>query len=351
VIQKAPLLLALLLPLAASAEGPLPAAPRVKVVRVSEVQAAQQETTTGSLFPSRMLPQGFEVGGKLVVSKVGRGETVKAGQLLGVLDMEIVNAQVAQASAGLAAAEAGAALAVDVAGRNEKLKAEGTVSDVQARQVDAQARAAEAQVKVARAALSQAQAARRRHQLFAQFGGTLVEAPDQVGGMVGPGTPVYVLQQLDLLLLKTTIPESMLGAVRAGTKVRVESVGGGSVTDAATVKVVIPSADPQSRRIPVEITVPNKDARFVANTLARVTFPLGAAQQAFLVPATALGSTGGEFVLAVNGDQVRRVRVTVTQRGAKECTVLAAEPLREIVDYPTPGLSDGMKIARREGQP
>ena len=350
-IPKPWLLAAVLVPLVSAAEGPLPAAPRVRVVRVAEVQAAQQETTTGSLFPSRMLPQAFEVGGKLVISKVGRGDTVKAGQLLGVLDMEIVNAQVAQASAGLAAAEAGAALAVDVAGRNEKLKAEGTVSDVQARQVDTQARAAEAQVKVARAGLLQAQAARRRHQLFAQFSGTLVDAPDQVGGMVGPGMPVYVLQQLDPLVLKTTVPESLLSAIRPGMRIRVESVGGRAATDAASVKVVIPSADPQSRRIPVEITVPNRDGRFVANTLARATFPVGAVQQAFVVPATALGSAGGESVLAVSGDQVRRVPVTVTQRGAKECTVIPAEPLREIVDYPAPGLSDGMKISRREAQP
>jgi RND family efflux transporter MFP subunit len=341
----------LLLPLVASAEGPLPAPPRVKVVPVTEVRATQQEVATGSLFPSRMLPQGFEVGGKLVVSRVSRGDTVKAGQLLGVLDMEIASAQVAQASAGVAAAEAGASLAVDVAGRNEKLKAEGTVSDVQARQVDTQARAAEAQLKVARAALQQAQAARRKHQLFAQFSGVLVDAPDQVGGMVGPGMPVYVIQQLDPLLLKTTIPETLRPYVRPGLRVRVESVAGTASSADATIKVVIPSADPQSRRIPVEITVPNKDGRFVANTLARVTFSMGDAQQAFIVPATALGSSGGEFVMAVQGNAVRRVGVTVTQRGAKEVTVLSTEPLREVVDYPTPGLKDGMQITRREGQP
>jgi RND family efflux transporter MFP subunit len=341
----------MLLPLVATAEGPLPAPPRVKVVPVTEVRATQQEVATGSLFPSRMLPQGFEVGGKLVVSKVSRGESVKAGQLLGVLDMEIASAQVAQAAAGVAAAEAGAALAVDVAGRNEKLKAEGTVSDVQARQVDTQARAAEAQLKVARATLQQAQAARRKHQLFAQFSGVLVDAPDQVGGMVGPGMPVYVIQQLDPLLLKTTIPETLRPYVRPGLRVRVESVAGTATSDEATIKVVIPSADPQSRRIPVEISVPNKDGRFVANTLARVTFSMGEAQQAFIVPATALGSSGGEFVMAVQGNAVRRVGVTVTQRGAKEVTVLTGEPLREVVDYPTPGLKDGMQISRREGQP
>jgi RND family efflux transporter MFP subunit len=225
------------------------------------------------------------------------------------------------------------ALAVDVAGRNEKLKAEGTVSDVQARQVDTQARAAEAQLKVARAALQQAQAARRKHQLFAQFSGVLVDAPDQVGGMAGPGMPVYVIQQLDPLLLKTTIPETLRPYVRPGLRVRVESVAGTATSEDAILTVVIPSADPQSRRIPVEITIPNRDGRFVANTLARVTFSMGEAQQAFIVPSTALGSSGGEFVMAVQGSAVRRVAVTVTQRGAKEVTVLAAEPLREVVDF------------------
>jgi membrane fusion protein, multidrug efflux system len=321
---------------------------KLKVVKATEVRTSGREAGTGSLFPSKMLPVGFEVGGRLVLSKVQRGEVVKAGQLLGALDQEIIDAQVAQAEAGLAAAEAGAALAADVAGRNEKLKAEGSVSDVQNRQADTQAKAAMAQVQQAKAGLAQARAGKRRHAVAATFSGTVIDAPDQVGGMVGPGAPVYIVQQLDPLILKTTITEGMRGHVKAGLKVKVESVGGSASTTDAVVKVVINSADPQSRRVPVEIVVPNVDGRFVANTLARVYFPASQERVAYTIPATALGSTGGEHVYAVDdAGAARRVSVQVVERNPKEVTVVPTEPLTNVVDYPTAGLVDGTKVTQR----
>jgi len=190
-----------LVPLIASlalAEGPL-SAPRLRIVAARPVNASTREAVTGQLGPSKLLPLGFEVGGRLQTSRASKGDVVKAGQPLGNLDPEIINAQVAQAEAGLMAAEAGAALALDVATRNEKLKAEGSVSDLQYRQTDTQARAARAQVAQAQAGLAQARAGQRRHFLSAPFNATVVDAPDNTGGMVGPGMPVYILMQVNLV--------------------------------------------------------------------------------------------------------------------------------------------------------
>ena len=72
------------------AEGPVDVAPRVKVVKATAVSSANVDSVTGSLFASKMLPIGFEVGGRLQFSKVQRGDEVKAGQLLGSLDTEII---------------------------------------------------------------------------------------------------------------------------------------------------------------------------------------------------------------------------------------------------------------------
>jgi len=332
--------------------GALPAAgtsmstmPSLKLVKAKPASATRRETTTGSFFPSRMLPLGFEVGGRLAVSRVHKGENVRAGQLLGLLDPEIVNAQVAQAEAGVQAAEAAAALAEDVAQRNEKLKTEGGVSDLQQRSAQTQAKQAEAQVLAAKAALAQAKAARRRHDLKAPFAGTLIDAPDQTGGMVGPGMPVYILQDLDPLVVKTTIPEHLRPMVKPGLKVRVESVAAPVSTDDAVVKVVLPSADPQTRRVPVEVTVPNPKGKFVANTLARVIIPVSEQGDAYTIPSTALGTTGGEHVFVVDGKSVlHRVPVTVLERTRQEVTLLAERPLDKVVDYPSSSLSEGMKV-------
>jgi RND family efflux transporter MFP subunit len=325
-----------------------PAAPKLRFVKVREVRSSSRETVTGQLFPARMLPMTFEVGGRLALSRVQKGEVVKAGQLLGSLDTEIADAQVAQAEAGVAQAEAAAGLALDVAGRNEKLRAEGSVSDVQNRQADVTAKQAQAGLALAKAQLAQAKAGRKRHELRALFAGTLTDAPDTVGGMIGPGTPVYVVMQLDPLVVKVTVPENLRGAIKPGLKVRVESVSSNASTDEATVKVVIPSADPQTRRVPVEVSVPNAAGAFLANTLARVVFPVGEAQHASVIASTALNSTGGDHVYAVLSDgTLKKIFVTVVERRASEIVVSSPEPLDTIVDYPTTALVEGTKVTQR----
>jgi len=339
--------LALLISAPVFAEGPL-TAPQVRIVAARPITASTRESVTGQLGPSRLLPLGFEVGGRLQVSRVSKGDLVKAGQPLGNLDPEIINAQVAQAEAALMAAEAGAALALDVATRNEKLKAEGSVSDLQFKQTDTQAKAAKAQVAQAQAGVAQARAGQRRHFLSAPFSATVVDAPDNVGGMLGPGMPVYVLMQLDPLVLKVTVPEKIRESIKAGLKVRVEATGSGAATDDAVVKVVLPSADPQTRRVPLEITVPNSDGRFVANTLARVTISLGEPKAAVVIPSTALASTGGEHVFAVDEVGVlKKVPVKVMERGNTTVTVLTQVPVKQVVDYPTSALVEGTKVTQR----
>lgn len=322
--------------------------PRLKLVPAKPVTSSARESVTGQLGPSRLLPLGFEVGGRLAISRVNKGEVVKAGAALGNLDTEVIDAQVAQAEAGVMAAEAAAALATDVAARNEKLKAEGSISDVQSKQTETQAKAAQAQVLQARAGLAQAKAGQKRHYLRAPFTGTLVDAPDNVGGMVGPGTPVFILMQLDPLVLKATIPESSRTLIKPGLKVRVEAVASSASSDEAQVKVVLPSADPQTRRVPIEIVVPNGDGRFVANTLAKLTLPMGEAKAAVVIPATALGNSGGDHVFSVDaGGSLKRVPVTVMERNAGSVIVVPAEPVKEVVDYPTPSLVEGTKVTQR----
>lgn len=331
---------------AAAADGPI-TAPKVRLVAAKPVQSSATEEVTGQLGPSKLLPLGFEVGGRLAASRVSKGDQVKAGQALGSLDTEIIDAQVAQAEAGLAAAEAAAALAQDVAGRNEKLKAEGSVSDVQSRQAETQAKASAAQVAQAKAGLAQAKAGQRRHHLRALFAGTVIDAPDNVGGMVGPGTPVYIIMQLDPLILKATISEKYKSQVAAGQRVKVEAVGSDAKVDDAIIKVVLPSADPQTRRVPVEVLVPNADGRFVANTLAKLTLSVGGEKSAVLIPPTALGMMGGAHVLVVDaGGKLKRVKVTVLERTSAQVTVVPEEPVKQVVEYPST-LVEGTKVTQR----
>ncbi len=321
---------------------------QVQLAKVRATKIAAKSEVTGALQPAKALQFGFEVGGRLAQILVKKGAPVAAGQVIAKLDPEIADAQVAQAEAALKAAEAGAAVAADGAARTAQLRATNNISDQQATAAENQSHAADAQVLAAKAQLAQARAARRRHDLHTPFAGVLVEAPDQIGAFVGPGSVLFVVEQLDPLVLHATAAESDRPLLTLGAKVRVASAASDVTTDEARISSIIPSADAQTRRVPVEISVPNKQGRFTAHTLARAFLPLGAQEPALAVTASALASTGGDHLYVVGeGGSVRRVQINVIDRGAKEIVFRANEPIDQVVDYPAVDLETGSKVAVR----
>jgi RND family efflux transporter MFP subunit len=319
--------------------------PAVSVTEVKSVKSAPREEITGALNPAKELKVGFEVGGRLSRILAKKGSPVAEGQVIAQLDPELADAQVLQAEAAVKAADAQAAIAADVANRNAELAKSNTISEAQLRNTTSSAAAAAAQLQAAKAQLAQARANRRRHDLRAPFGGVLIDAPDQVGATVAPGTSLFTIEQLDPLVLKLTVSDTARALLKVGTRVRVESVGAGASTEEAWVRAVIPSADAATRRIPVEIVVPNEDWRFTAHTLGRAVLPMGASEDVLTAPASALLSQGGDHVYAVVTDEVKRVPVQVIERGAQQVVFKAAQPVEKVVDYPAPDLQDGARVS------
>jgi membrane fusion protein, multidrug efflux system len=328
---------------AAAAAAP---APVVQLVGTQSAQATPSEEVTGTLYPSQGLQAGFEVGGRLESVLVKKGQAVKKGQVLATLNAEVASAQVAQAEAAVAAAEAGAAMAEDVAARNARMQEAGSVSDIQNLSMATTARQAKAQLLAAKAQLAQARAALRRHELKAPFAGTIIDAPEQVGATVAPGTALFTLEALDTLILKTTVAQAARARLQQGGKVRVEAIGGAASSAEAQVRIILPSADLATRRVPVEIAVPNADGRFVAHTLARAVLAMGEEQQVQVVPSSALATANGDHVFVVSSaGEVRRVEVQVIERRPQEVLLKAATVLDKVVNHPLSGLQDGTRVS------
>lgn len=266
----------------------------IEVTRVVAVQHMASVLITGTLEPLRAVDLGFEVGGQ--ISSVGGriGDRVVAGQTLATLDRATVGAQSAQTSAGVSAAEAGLAMARDRLSRVEPLARSGAVSQADLIAARSAVALAEAQLSQARAARRLTASARREHTLRAPFAGVLTRVPSGPGGVVGPGVPVFRIEDLSVLRLRGTIAEDQIDFARVGSSVRLEPSG-----RRGTVRAVVRSLDPMTRRAPIEIEVENADGALVGNAFVRAVLMAGTMTTALRIPATARRPDGNVATVSI----------------------------------------------------
>jgi membrane fusion protein, multidrug efflux system len=222
----------------------------------------------GDLRPETGADLAFKFAGQLHRVRVERGQRVKAGQLLAALADQEARAQLVQAEAAMAQAQAQLALAQDSEARAAILVGANAAPG-------SQAVAVRLQTEVARAALRQAEAARdlaaavlANHQLKAPFDGEIVKVPDGTGQILAAGMALFRLETLDRLVLRATVPAVDIDRIQVGAVVRVQTSHGSAVL--GTVRNVVRSLD-SSRRAPVEVSVPNRDNALIAGSYVRAT--------------------------------------------------------------------------------
>jgi RND family efflux transporter MFP subunit len=291
-------------------------------------------TLTGALEPVLAADLGFEVGGRLLRVDVALGQQVREGQVLGVLDRASIVAQQAASSAGVRVAEANHAMIRDRVQLLEELTRSGAAPARDLTAARQQLQLAEAQVDQARAAARAAATTSADHTLRAPFAGVVTRVPSGPGAVVGPGVPVFRVERLDELRLHTTVAEEDLEFVRVGAVARIEAVNARASTREAkaftgTVRSVVRSLDPATRRAPVEFTVPNSDGALVAHALVRAYLETGPAVAALRVPGEARRADGTVFVVDPEGRvAARHVVASLGADGAWLVTEgLAAEDL------------------------
>lgn len=333
---------ALALPACRRAEGAPAVGPRpepARAVRLSEpekVRFAPQILATGSLEAQSATPLAFAVAGTLERILVQRGQSVEEGAPLGRLDADMARAAVAQAEAGLRAAQAQARLAQDAFERATVIRRHDGGSEAQMVQAEAQRDLAAGQALAAAAQLEQARVNLARHTVRAPFAGVLTRVPDGPGVTVAAGATLFTLEATRTLTLRTSLTQEEAAGVRPGTRVSVAVPATGARTDEASVRVVVPSVDAATGRVPVEVTVPNGDGRFLAHAFARATFPAGPPRDAWRVPAASLVQREGAFAVWVAGPDGRA--------RALPARVLGQEGESALVEPGPDGWPDGLRV-------
>lgn len=235
----------------------------VRVGVVSQQTPAGGARYSGSIEPNTRVDLAFKVGGYIqTIHQVGGrlvqdGDHVARGTVLARVRMLDYDTKVAQARSQLAEAEAGAARAKESFDRASALYASKSIPrpDFEAAKGDYEM--VQAKVAGAAAIVREAQNAANDTALVAPLDAVVLKRLIEVGSLVGPGVPGFVLADTRRVKVVFGAADRILPSVRVGApqQVTTEAVPGrvfqGRITR------ISPVADPLTRLFTVEVTIPN----------------------------------------------------------------------------------------------
>jgi len=284
-------------------------------------------TANGNIAAWQEASIGAESSGlRLAEVLVNVGDVVQRGQLLARFAMESIQADVAQARAGVNEASASALEATANADRVRTLQGTGTFSGQQINQYLTAEQTARARVESAKAALA-AQALRLKYtEVRAPDSGVISARSATVGAVVANGTELFRLIRQGRLEWRAEVTSTELSHMLPGTQATVTSASGAQRT--GRVRMVAPTVDPQTRSGLVYVDLPNdpkadNPAGFKAGMFARGEFALGNSQ-ALTVPQQAVVVRDGfNYAFRLNTDQrVSQIKLQIGRRIGDRIEVL-----------------------------
>ena len=292
-----------------------PAKPALSVV-VTRPQRATIPVTTnanGNIAAWQEASIGTEANGlRLAEVRVNVGDVVKRGQVLATFSPDTMQADLLQARAAVAEAEATLGDAAANAERAKGLRATGALSEAMINQYVTAERTARARLDAQRAALQARQL---------KVGQTAVVAPDAgvnssrratVGAVLPGGQVVFRLIRQGRLEWRAEVASSDLAQITAGARVTVTPAGGAPIV--GSVRTVAPTVDPQTRNGIVYVDLPAPGSAR-AGMFARGEFEAGSASALTLPQSAVQLREGFSYVFRIGPDnKVAQTKIEVGRR-------------------------------------
>jgi HlyD family secretion protein len=396
------LTLALLLALAActkkEAEKPEPIAP-VQVAPVTTDTIRKLVEADAILYPVDQSPIVPKITAPVAKFNVNRGDHVRAGQIVAVLENRdlvaaaaAAKAQTEQADSNLRATS-GANLpdqimkaTTDVNAAREQLDATQKVLESRRKLLEqgalarklvddqqvavAQARAqyqsaqehlralqavgkeeqikgAQAQVDVAKAQFNSAEAQVAYSEVRSPIAGVVADRPLYPGEVAQPGTPLMTIMNISSVVARANVPQNQAMSVKVGQSATIKLTGESSGIP-AKVTVVSPATDPASTTVQVWVQAANPGERLKPGASVRVTIVTGVLKDVTVIPAAAIlpGEDGGTVVDTIGADStIHQKKVEVGVREPDKVEILSGvSPGDQVVVVGGMGLDDKAKV-------
>jgi Cu(I)/Ag(I) efflux system membrane fusion protein len=183
------------------------------------------------------------------------------------------------------------------------------------------------------ARIEQSGRVRRTVTIRSPASGIVVEKTAVVGGRVMPGMDLFRIADLSSVWVEGQVFEKDMGAIRLGQRARVTfEAYPGEVFDAG-VTFVYPSVAMESRTGRVRLALANPGGRLKPGMYARVELEVGGAQEALMIPRSAVHTTGERslvFVRQADGSLAHR-EVTGGRITGDDVEVLSGLAAGEVV--------------------
>ena len=279
---------------------------RVEVVKPKALATDRALELPGTIKPLEETKLYPRTNGYVRRWLVDIGDKVKEGQLLAEIDTPELDAQISQARAQLASAQAAVKQAVanrdyarSSSNRYEGLAQQQLISKSQVEQQQAAAATGDANLSAAQANVTAAEANLRRltdskafASVTAPFAGTITTRTIDRGSLVADNgtTPMFTLVATDPIRVFLDVPQNVAPSVTPGTAatITVREYGGrafvGKVTRASG------ALDPALHTMQTEVQVPNSDGALLPGMFSTAAITLPVPHKVVEIPATALYS-------------------------------------------------------------
>lgn len=278
----APLSRAALLLLAAgcghpAAEAPPPTPVRVQAPVVGAPGGAARYSAP--IMPGRRVDLAFKVPGYIAALATvpdGRGRTrpiqegdrVRSGEVLARIRPTDFTNKVDQARSQQAEAEAGLAQAKQAYERASALYERKSLTRAEFEAAKAAYDAMLAKQAGAGAVVAEARSAQADAALRSPMNGVVLKRLVEVGSLVGPGTPGFVLADLSSVKMQFGAPDTVFRTLSLQRPVEITTAAYPESRFRGRVTSLAPAADPGSLVFDVEVTVPNGDGRLKPGMVA-----------------------------------------------------------------------------------
>lgn len=286
--------------------APEPSIRPVRAVTVERSVAGEPVSLTGYVRAQDQVSFAFRLDGRLMERRVGVGDVIRPGQVIGRLDPQIQQNNLQQAKANLSAAQGQLTQAGNTFRRQQTLLKDGWTTQARFDEAQQALQSTQAQVDYARAQLRNAEEQLSYTELQADAAGAVTATGAEAGEVVRAGQMIVQVARQGGRDAVFDVPAQLIRTAPRDPVVEIALTDDPSVKTTGRVREVAPQADPATRTFQVKVGLinPPEAIRLGATVSGRIrlTPPTGVA-----IPASALTQANGAPAVWVFDPQTQTV--------------------------------------------